>query len=29
MMVRFGAYCFVLFVVGTIVTSWAMWLIRH
>jgi len=29
MMVRFGAYCFALFVVGTIVASWAMWLIRH
>jgi hypothetical protein len=29
MMIRFGAYCFVLFVTGTIVASWAMWLIKH
>jgi hypothetical protein len=29
MMVRFGAYCFVLFVAGTIAASWAMWLIKH
>ena len=28
-MVRFGAYCFVLFVGGTIVAGWAMWLIKH
>jgi flagellar biosynthesis protein FliR len=29
MMVRFGAYCFVLFVGGVIVASWVMWLIKH
>ncbi len=29
MMVRFGLYCFGLFMVGTIAASWAMWLIRH
>ena len=29
MMVRFGAYCFALFVVGTIAASWVMWLIKH
>ena len=29
MMIRFGAYCFGLFVVGTIVASWVMWLIKH
>jgi hypothetical protein len=29
MMIRFGAYCFVLFVGGTIAASWAMWLIKH
>jgi hypothetical protein len=28
-MIRYGAYCFGLFVVGTIVASWAMWLIKH
>ena len=28
-MVRFGARCFVLFVGGTVVASWAMWLIKH
>ncbi len=28
-MLRYGAYCFVLFVVGVIVASWAMWLIKH
>lgn len=28
-MVRYGAYCFVLFVVGVIVASWAMWLLKH
>ena len=28
-MVRYGAYCFVLFVGGVIVASWAMWLIKH
>jgi hypothetical protein len=29
MMVRFGALCFALFVCGTVVASWAMWLIKH
>jgi hypothetical protein len=28
-MIRYGVYCFSLFVVGTIVASWAMWLIKH
>jgi hypothetical protein len=28
-MVRYGAYCFVLFVAGTIVGGWLMWLLRH
>lgn len=28
-MARYGAYCFALFVGGTIVASWAMWLIRR
>ncbi len=28
-MVRYGAYCFALFVVGVIAAGWAMWLIRH
>jgi hypothetical protein len=29
MMVRFGVYCFALFVLGTIAASWLMWLIKH
>jgi flagellar biosynthesis protein FliR len=29
MMIRFGAYCFVLFVGATIVASWAMYFIKH
>ncbi len=29
MMVRFGAYCFVLFVGLTIAASWVMWAIKH
>jgi len=29
MMMRFGAFCFVLFVAGTIAASWAMWAIKH
>lgn len=29
MMIRFGAFCFVLFVFGTIAASWLMWLIKH
>jgi hypothetical protein len=28
-MVRYGAYCFMLFVVGVILASWAMWLLKH
>ena len=28
-MVRYGLYCFCLFVVGTIAASWLMWLIHH
>jgi len=28
-MLRYGAYCFVLFVGGVIVASWAMWLLKH
>ncbi len=29
MMIRFGAFCFVLLVSAVIVASWAMWLIKH
>jgi len=29
MLVRFGAFCFVLFVGGTIAASWVMWAIKH
>ena len=28
-MLRYGAYCFVLFVGGVFVASWAMWLLKH
>ncbi|MBV9087067.1 MAG: hypothetical protein JO187_12840 [Acidobacteria bacterium] len=28
-MIRYGAYCFVLFVVGTIAAGWFMWVLRH
>jgi hypothetical protein len=28
-MVKYGAYCFSLFVGGVIVAGWAMWLLRH
>ncbi|HVC91638.1 MAG TPA: hypothetical protein VND66_13565 [Acidobacteriaceae bacterium] len=28
-MVRYGVYCFSLFVLGTIAASWVMWLIKH
>ena len=28
-MVRYGAYCFAVFVGGVIVAGWAMWLLRH
>jgi hypothetical protein len=29
MMARFGAFCFVLFVGGTVAASWVMWFIKH
>jgi flagellar biosynthesis protein FliR len=29
MMIRFGAYCFVLFVGATIAASWLMYFIKH
>lgn len=29
MMIRFGAFCFVLFVLGTVAGSWLMWLVKH
>ena len=29
MMLRFGAFCFVLFVGGTIAASWIMWAIKR
>jgi len=29
MMVKFGAFCFVLFVGATIAASWAMYFIKH
>lgn len=28
-MVRYGAYCFALFIAGVFVAGWAMWLLRH
>jgi len=28
-MVRYGVYCFFLFVAGTIAASWLMWLVKH
>jgi len=28
-MIRYGAYCFVLFVGGVILASWLMWFIKH
>ncbi len=28
-MLRYGAYCFAMFVGGVIVAGWAMWLLRH
>ncbi|MGH9545548.1 MAG: hypothetical protein ACRD23_10070 [Terriglobales bacterium] len=27
--IRYGLYCFVLFVGGVIVAGWAMWVLRH
>ena len=29
MMVRLGAFCFTMFVGGTIAASWVMWFIKH
>ena len=29
MMIRFGVYCFVLFIGAVIVGSWIMWAIKH
>jgi flagellar biosynthesis protein FliR len=29
MMIRFGAYCFVLFVGAVIIASWVMYAIKH
>jgi flagellar biosynthesis protein FliR len=29
MMIRFGAYCFVLFVGSVIIASWVMYAIKH
>ena len=28
-MIRYGFYCFALFVGGVIVAGWAMWLLKH
>jgi predicted membrane protein len=28
-MVRYGAYCFSLFIGGVIVAAWVMWFIKH
>ena len=28
-MLRYGAYCFALFIGGVIVAAWVMWLIKH
>lgn len=28
-MVRYGLYCFTLFVLGTVAASWVMWLVHH
>ena len=28
-MIRFGAFCFVLFVGGTIAAGWVMWFVKH
>jgi hypothetical protein len=28
-MVKYGAYCFAMFLGGVIVAGWAMWLLRH
>ena len=28
-MMRYGAYCFALFIGGVIVAGWAMWILKH
>jgi hypothetical protein len=28
-MLRYGAYCFALFIGGVILAGWVMWLIKH
>jgi len=28
-MLRYGAYCFSLFIGGVIIAAWAMWAIKH
>jgi hypothetical protein len=28
-MVRYGLYCFSMFVGGVIIAGWAMWILRH
>lgn len=28
-MVKYGAYCFAMFIGGVIVAGWAMWLLKH
>ncbi len=28
-MVRYGAYCFTLFIVGVFAAGWVMWLLKH
>ncbi|MGC2323130.1 MAG: hypothetical protein WA463_10910 [Terriglobales bacterium] len=28
-MIKYGAKCFVFFVVGTIAAGWVMWILRH
>ena len=28
-MLKYGAKCFVFFVIGTIAAGWAMWILRH
>lgn len=28
-MIRYGAYCFVMFLGGTLLAGWAMWLLRR
>lgn len=28
-MIRFGAFCFALFIFGTIAASWLMWAVKH